>query len=200
LPLDIYIDCWVDGDLYKLIISGNATQEELQKVWDKIFLQSLQLSQSGTYNEAFEIMKEIDECNAKLTIVNNTVRHLSMAGEQDIDNDMELVAVLSSMALRPNIKPEDRGQVLIQKLNAVIARAKKWVDKVISLRETLKEIRNDKDGKIDRNYFDNWLDCISEYKGYHIKATDITVSRFYNAIAQIKERNQKREIEKAKYA
>ena len=202
LPLDIYIDCWIDRELERLIISGSPTKEELKKAWDSIFLQSLKLSQSGNYNEAFEIMKEIDVCNAKLAIVENTVMHLSIGADQGIDNDMELVAVLNSMALRCNVKPEDRGQILIHKLNAVIGRAKKWVDKVRTLNQNLEEIKATKDEKkVDRTYFDNWLDCISEHKGYHVKATEITVSRFYNAIAQVRERNQKEEIKKAqKYA
>ena len=200
LPLDIYVDCWIDNDLKRLIISGNPTQEELQKTWDKIFLQSLKLSQTGTYNEAFEILKEIDDCNAKLAIVENCVKHFSICDERGIDNDMELVKVLNSLALRCNILAEDRGEVLIRKLNAIIGRAKKWVDKINTLRQKMEKIKAGKEeSKIDRNYFDNWLDCISEHKGYFIKAEEITVSRFYNAIAQIRERAQKAEIKKLQH-
>ena len=200
LPLDIYIDCLIDNDLKGLIISGIATQEHLQEAWDKIYTQSLQLSQSKVYNEAFEILKEIDDCTAKLTIVNNTVKLFSICNEQNLDNDQELINVLNSMALRSGIKPSDRGNELIKKLNAVIGRAKKWAERIEELRKNLAAIReeNEGDGKADRNYFDAWLDIISEDKGFYVKANEITVSRFYRAIEQIREKATKLEIEKQK--
>lgn len=199
LPLDIYIDCWVDKDLNRLIISGQPTKEDIQKAWDKIFLQSLQLSQSGTYNESFEILKQIDDCTAKLVIVNNTVRHLSICNENNFDNDKELISVLNTLALRCNILPGDRGDILINKLNAIVGRAKKWIDKIATLRKTLDKVREEnKETKIDREYFDSWLETISEFKGYFIKPQDITVSRFYYSIGQIREKNRQLELKKLK--
>lgn len=194
-PLDVYIDCWVDNDLKRLVITGAASDETLQKTWDKLFLQSLQISQSGTYNEVLEITKEIEDCKAKLTIVNNTVSHFILCNQHGIDNDIELIKVLDSLALRSQIKPEDRDNVLIKKLNSVIGRAKKWVDKITQLRKTMDEIKADNDGKkIDRVYFDNWLECISEEKGFFVKANEITVSRFYNSITRVREKAQKLEM------
>jgi len=194
------MDCLIDNDLKGLIISGIATQEQLQDAWDKIYTQSLQLSQSNTYNQAFEILKEIDDCNAKLTIVNNTVKHFTLCNEQNIDNDQDLINVINSMALRSGIKPCDRGNELAKKLNMVIGRAKKWVDRVSELRKTLDELREESEGtgKADRSYFDAWLDAISEDKGFYVKASEITVSRFYRSIRQIREKANKLEIEKQK--
>lgn len=194
------MDCLIDGDLKGLIISGVATQEQLQQAWDKIYTQSLELSQNKAYNEAFEILKEIDDCTAKLTIVNNTVRHFTLCNEQNLDNDQDLINILNSMALRSGIKPTDRGNVLIKKLNTVISRAKKWVEKIEELRKSLEVIRQENEGneKTDRSYFDAWLDVISQDKGFYIKSSEITVSRFYRAINQLREKNQKLEIEQQK--
>jgi hypothetical protein len=198
LPLDIYEDCLIDNDLHGLVISGTASEEQLKETWDNIYTQSLQLAQNNTYNEAFEILKDIDDCKAKLTIVNNTVLHFSCCNQQGIDLDIELIAVLNSMALRTGLKPEDRGEGLIKKLNMVVARAKKWVEKIEGLRKTLEGIRenNMSDGKTDRQYFDGWLDAISSDKGFFIKASEITVSRFYRSIELLKEKARKLEIEK----
>jgi hypothetical protein len=122
-----------------------------------------------------------------------------VCSEQGIDNDADLIAVLNSMALRTGIKPEDRGLVLIKKLNQVVARAKKWVDRIYELRKNLEEIRAGKgETKVDRKYFDDWLDAISEDKGFFVKATEITVSRFYSSINSMIEKLQKSEIEKQK--
>jgi hypothetical protein len=189
LPLDIYIDCLVDGDLKGLIISGVVTTDELQQAWDKIYTQSLKLSQGNNYNEALEIMKGIDDCTAKVTIVNNVVKHLSLCNEQNIDNDIDLIKVLDSLALRSGIKPEDRGNILIKKLNTVVGRAKKWVEKIAELRKNLEAISQSNEGvDTGREYFDGWLEAISEEKVFYVKANEITVSRFYRSINSMREK------------
>jgi hypothetical protein len=174
LPLEIFIDCLIDNDL-----SGLGTGSELQDIWNKIYTQSLELSQDGSYNEAFEIMKEIDDVRAKITIANAAIDYLQMSF------DDEIVAVLNSFALQCNLKAEDTGSTIISKLNAVIARMKKWFPKLTRLQADLDKLRSSSVGKINRGYFDNWLDAMSQEFGYHVKATDITVSRFYRNVAKI---------------
>lgn len=187
LPLEIYIDCLIDGDL-----SGLGTGDDLQYVWDKIYTESLNLSEDGTYNEAFEIMKEIDDVKAKITIANAAIDYLQMSF------DDEIVAVLNSFALQCTLKAEDTGGTIITKLNAVIARMKKWFPKLTRLQSDLDKIRSGSTGKINRAFFDNWLDAMSKDFGYHVKAADITVSRFYRNVIKMNEAARKREMEATK--
>lgn len=196
--MDIFIDCLVDEDLKGLIIEGTASEKELKDVWDKIYVQFCELSQSGQYNEAFEILKDIGDCEAKLTIVNNTVKHLSLCNEKNIDNDIELISILNTLALRSQIKPEDRGEILIKKLNSVVGRAKKWVERIAVLREKLEKIRSANSGKMDRVYFDECLEALSGERKYNILASEITVSRFCLSLNRLREKAERMDMENSK--
>lgn len=194
LPLDRFIDCLVDNDLSQLIITGTATESELQTVWDKIYVQYCQLSQDGSYNEVFEILKEIDDLKAKITIANNSIKHLQLSFDQD------LVNVLNSLALRCTVKDGDKGEVLINKLNAVVARIKKWFPRLSKAEKDLNVLRETNTGKIDRAYFDDVLEAMSEHKGYQIEASKITVSRFCRSLVKMNEQAQKENLKNLKNA
>lgn len=188
LPLDRFIDCLIDNDLSQLIISGTATQEQLQQAWDKIYVQYCELSQSGSYNEVFEIMKEINDLRAKITIANNTIAFLQL------NYDKDLVDLLNTFALRCDVKEDDKGEVLIDKLNMVIARMKKWFPRLSMREKELEELRKQNTGKIDRVYFDDCLEVMSEAKGYQIEASKITVSRFCRSLTKMNKEAQKENL------
>lgn len=194
LILDIFIDCIVDNNYTGLIISGTATEKELSEAWEKIYVESCKLSQNGTYNEVFSVLKEIDDLRAKITIASNTVKHLEISFDQD------LVNVLNSLALRCNLKQDDTREVLVNKLNEVVARMKKWLPRLKEREDKLAEIRSLNTDKIDRTYFDDWLDAISENKGYHVKSNEITVSRFYRSMAKMKEESERAKIKTMQHA
>lgn len=182
LPLDIYEDCLIDNDLTGLIIDGWASQEKLEEVWNKIYIQSLELSQSPAFNEAFSLNKKIEDLRAKIHIADLAIKFLQ------ISYDAEIVAVLNSLAIICDITPEDEGISLIKKLNYVIAQIKPWFPELKQKQKELDELRAKSSGKTDREYFDNWLDIISEEKGYQIEAPKITVSRFYRSVVKISEK------------
>lgn len=192
LPLDRFIDCLVDNDLSQLIISGTPTPEQLQETWDKIYLEYCQLSQNGTYNETLELYREIYDLRAKISIVNNTIQYLQ------ISYDRELVLILNKLALGCTVTEEDKGEVLIDKLNGVIARMKKWFPKLKQREKELEELRKENTGKVDRSYFDNWLDAISIDFGFMIESSRITVSRFCRAIAKLNKQDNAAQIKSIK--
>lgn len=185
LPLDRFIDCLIDNDLSQLIISGTASQDELQETWDKIYVQYCQLSQDGTYNEVFQVMKEINDLRAKITIADNIIKHLQ------INYDKELVDILNVFALRCTITEADTKEALIAKLNIVIARIKKWFPRLHQKEKELEELRKKNTDKIDRTYFDDVLEAMSEVKGFQIEASKITVSRFCRSLVKMNEQAQK---------
>lgn len=194
LVLDIFIDCIVDSNLKGLIISGVPTDKQLSEAWDKIYVQSCQIAQNGTYNEVFSVLKEIDDLRAKITIASNTVRHLDISSQNELPFDQDLINILNSLALRCNLKDSDTREVVVTKLNSVIARAKKWVPRLTEREAKLNEIRSTNNTKIDREYFDDWLEAMSKDKGYHVKSNEITVSRFYRSMAKMNEDSRKEQI------
>lgn len=175
LPLDIFIDCFIDDDF-----SGLGEGPELPEVWDKIYIEYCQLSQDGSYNEVFEIMKEINDFRAKITIVSNCLTYLQMQYDADV------VAVLNTFALRCTLKPDDQGRVMVDKLNQVVARMKKWFPMLKQKEKDLDALRKENTGKIGREYFDDALELMSEVKGYQVEASKITVARFCRALLKMK--------------
>lgn len=183
MPLDIFIDCLLDGDL-----SGIGTGSEVDEVWDKIYLQHLEQSQAAGYNDAFELMKEINDYRAKITIANNCISHLQMQYDADI------VGVLNLFALGCRVGPEDAGDELIKKLNGVVARMKKWFPMMKKAQADLDLLRKKDGAKVDRKYFDEALEAISNEKGYNVEASKITVSRFNTAVNKITEKALKQQM------
>lgn len=183
MPLDIFIDCLLDGDL-----SGIGTGPDVDEVWDKIYLQHLEQSQAVGYNEAFELMKEINDYRAKITIANNCISHLQMQYDADI------VGVLNLFALGCRVGPDDAGDELIKKLNGVVARMKKWFPMMKKAQSDLDTLRKKDGAKVDRKYFDEALEAISNEKGYNVEASKITVSRFNTAVNKITEKALKQQV------
>lgn len=193
LPLDRFIDCLIDNDLQQLIISGVPTDQDLQEVWDKIYVEYCQLSQDGSYNEVFEVMKEINDLRAKITIATDTIKYLS-----ELNYDKDLVDILNVFALRCTITAEDAGDILINKLNTVVARIKKWFPRLNQKERELDELRKKNIGKIDRTYFDDVLEVMSEVKGYQIESSKITVSRFCRSLIKMNEQAEREQLKRVK--
>lgn len=196
--MDRYIDCLLDNDLQQLIIditkAGAVKPEQLQAAWDKVYVQSLELQSHGTYNEMFELLKEINDLRAKITIVNNTVQHLQLS------YDKELVDILNVLALRCDVIETDFGEVLIVKLNRVIARMKKWFLQLSTAEKQLEKVRAENtNGKLDRGYFDNIFEVMSENKGYQVEAGRITVSRFYRSLIRMNQQAEAAQLKLEAY-
>lgn len=188
------MDCILDNNLRGLIIEGSPTDKELCETWDKVYVQSCQLSQNGTYNEVFSVLKDIDDLRAKITIANNIIRHLEISFDQD------LVNILNTLALKCNLKEDDTREVTVNKLNGVIARMKKWFPRLTEREAKLEELRSSNTLKMDRNYFDDWMDAISKDSGYHVRSNEITVSRFYRAMNKLNKQAEKEQFKKMRVA
>lgn len=179
LTIDKFQDCLFDNNYTSLIISGHPSHAELVAAWDKVYMEYCELSQNGLYNEIFEVMKTIEDLNAKINICNNIILYLQYGFDQ------RLVDILNSLALRCDVTAEDEGQILIKKLNGVIGRIKKWFPKLTESEKELERLRNENTGKMDRGYFDDILEAMSEVKGYYIRGEEITVARFCRTFAKM---------------
>lgn len=192
--MDKFIDCIVDNDLKALVIEGIPTQDILIATWDKIYTEFAQLSSDGTYNEVFEISKEIEYLRSKIYLVDGIIYHLQL------EYDQRLVDILNSYLLRCTLQPEDMEEVLYNKLNAVIGRAKKWLIRLKQLHLQLSNLRkeNIETLKMDRNFFDDELDAISQFNGFLVKPSELTVSRYCRTKNRIRIMNDRKQFEKTK--
>jgi len=189
LTVDRFQDC-LDGDLTALIIDGSASEEQLNEVWDNIYLEYCQLSQGDSYNELFELQREVKYLKAKISLVDMIVDHLQMCYSS------ELVELLNSLNLKCDLKPQHSGSALAKKLNAVVGRAKKWIITLQQRQLDIDKLMEKGMVSIDSNYFDDQLDAISLYSKYQVKASDITVSRFCRTLNKMHDEFTKQELKK----
>jgi hypothetical protein len=182
ISLEIFIDCLIDNNLTGL---GEGTTQEREAAWDKIYLEFCNLSQSTNYNQVFELMKDINDNKAKITIVDNIVKHLQLR------YDEELIDLLNIFALPCDITADDVEEILVEKLNVIVAYMKRWYPRLEQKEKELDELRSKNTGKMDRAYFDEILEIMSERKGYMIEASKITVSRFCISLVKMNEAAQK---------
>ena len=192
LTIDKFRDC-LSNDLSVLIIDRNGpqpTQEQLQQTWDKIYIESCQLSQNKAYNQIFELQKEIEYLRAKIYLVDKIVEHLQMC------YSFEMVEMLNAMLLRCDLKPQHKGATLYNKLKSVVGRAKTWVITLKQRQLDMDKLRKEDTVKMDDSYFDDQLDVIAQYIKSYVSATEITVSRFWGTLNKIHEANIRAEIKR----
>lgn len=192
LPLSRFIDCVLDNNLAALVIEGEPSESELKQAWDIIYLQYCQLSQAGSYNEALELNREIEDLRAKIQLTNACVQVLAIRYEPDV------VGLLNFFALRCDVLQDDEGDVLIGKLNMVIGRAKKWAVMLEQKQKQFDTLQGTEMKKIDRGHFDDLIDALSTFKKYQVEADRITVSLFYKGLANMQAYYEKQQINKLK--
>lgn len=184
-PLEVFIDCLVDGYYEGLIISGNPNEEELKEAWNNIYLEYCSLMQENQHNEVFELIKEINSLNAKITLVDTCVRHLAY------NFDQQIVDILNELRLRCNLLETDQGEKLLKKLDGVISRAKKWLVEIQVAEAKLQTLQEKDKENNPREYFYDMLMVISKQNGYHAKSSDITVYEFCRHIKKLNEKFQR---------
>ncbi len=181
----MFIDCLVDKHYESLIIEGQASEEELKEAWNNIYLEYASLMQQNQVNEVFELIKEINTLNAKITLVDTCVRHLSH------NYDQQLIDVLNELRLRCNLLQGDNEETAFQKLNGVISRAKKWLVEIQMAEVKLESIQETEKNENPRDYFYDMLMVISKENGYHAKSSEITVYEFCRHINKLNEKFQR---------
>lgn len=192
LTIDRLQDLLFDNDLNALIIDKTlpAPNEEIIKpVWNKLYVEFCQVSQGKSYNELFEIEKEMNDCRAKLRIVDEAVFYLFHFGYS-----ADLVGILNNMGLQCDLKAEHNGNTKIKKLNAVIGRSKKWSITLKQRQFDFDRLKKQDTAKISREYFDDQLMEMSKDCGFYIKSNEITVTQFYRTLDKMLERQQQSEM------
>ena len=192
MPLSRFIDCILISDLSQLIIEGNPPKGVLMDAWDKIYTEMSELSSNGEYNEVFEVSKEIEVLTARAHCVDGIINHLQLSFDQS------LVDILNGWTLFCRLEPEDMGMVMINKLNTVVGRAKKWLIRIKQLKKQLDKLRTENTAVIDMEYFDSRLDVVTAYLKVMVTPETITTARFYRTLSKIHAHNQREEIKALK--
>lgn len=163
------MNCLFDSDFEELIKKGEPPEIEIRIAWDKIFGEYCGLMQSDSYNELFEVTKQINAIEAKIVLVENICQHL------EIIEDEALIRILKDLGLRPG-NPVD--------INGVRAWAKKFLIDIEILRQDYNKLLTT-NKEITRDYFYDLLSMLSHELKYAVKANDITVYQFCKDVVRI---------------
>lgn len=176
LPLTLFLDCLFDGDLTVLIISGKATDEQLKHAWGLIFTEYCGLMQSDTYNQIFELTKDINILNAKIALIDQACIILEIHDQQP-----EIIKILKELGLHIGKK------VNVSTLRSL---AKRFFGE-LKVKEQDYEALMAVTPDVSRENFIEDLNALSKSEGYMLP-DDITVARFCKLLVHYRKMAEKR--------
>jgi hypothetical protein len=175
------LDCLFDKDLSGLIISGEPSEEELKKAWNKIYTEYVGMMSDGTYNEVLDKILDINEISAKIFFVEKACEFLIS------EFDLEINRILNEYGLQTQMTEKDSLQERVNKIKMIKARAKTWIVRQQVLEKEFEEIQTTrtKTTEVGRYYFEDALDAISRVRKYPILVNQISVIQFCRALKQM---------------
>ena len=156
--------------------------DELKEAWHKIYLEYAQLINDGSYNEVFELAKEVQLLSANITLARCIISNLIREYNQ------EEVKMLNAIGIPVFISKED---VLEDKLKLVMGWVKRWtVDLDIRTRD-FELAQNKKTGESSRYSFYESINSMSAHEGYAITDKSINVIQFCKIMKKMEQEYNK---------
>lgn len=195
LPLNRFIDCLVDKNIYALVITGNPTIEELYAAWTEIQSEYADAIENNEYRLYVTLVKEV-------VILSTTIEQINcLVGALEYMYHEELLSRLNKL-LNTSIVLDPADQVkYTAALKGCIMRSKSLKIKLDLQEIQLQGIqaKMEQPGKQpDRGYFHSILVTLSDHAKYHI-SDNITVfeycdrvKRFTQYCEQVKRQGGKR--------
>lgn len=195
LPLNKFIDCLVDGNLYSLVKTGEVINyEKLVVTWNVILKEYTDAIGSSEFKLFLSLYKDITllefKYNSIINLINSIrlIHDLKNLFEKNITNEVIQIhdQLASELNYLLNTKCKFNFLDSVSCLDEVDKCERR--SKSIKIRLDLKLIsykaiqsKNNNDIKLDRNYFDSLLITISDHAKYEI-TENITVSKFCERI------------------
>jgi hypothetical protein len=178
ITIDEFIDCMLNGNLQRLVRSGNPAETELNAAWEQIYTEYCQLSGNRQHTYYFGLHKTVYTMKLKLQIV----QLLLLDGHNNADNEI-MLSQLHSFGYKGDIK-------------SIIARLKFETVELQGKENELKKITDKQTGTIKESDFDDWIVSVGKYLGYQIKRKEMILSEFLSAnkamVKELEARNKKR--------
>jgi ribosomal protein S15P/S13E len=174
LPLSKFISCICDNDLNSLIITGTASNEQLEESWILI-LSEYQELKDDTIDSVTQIRltKEIKRLKNHLFLVDTCVHYLTFRYSESIAKSLQKLGY--------TFKPKSTiPSKYINELTAVVNRSNtRFIELQQNISQLKKEIDKLQDGiKITRSDFENKLIYIEEMQKVSYDMDKLTVQKF----------------------
>lgn len=177
LPLNIFIDCIIDGNLNGLVIRGSIDKEVLASAWLNIYYEYISINHSSETEYIHKLQVDVSLLNDEIQNVETCLLYLSPEyinlcnGRHE-----EVIDLLKYYGYRQTIDINtDYSKVLIGIQNQLAPKKMRRDGKAKELDEYIKAKSKD---KVTRSHFDSILIRLSRFQGYHVRAKDVTVVEY----------------------
>ena len=178
LPLNRFIDCLIDHDFEKLIKFGTCSKLTLLSIWENIFIEYCELSNTPHFKKLLSLTREIGQMKSKLMAIDTCIYVLTY------QYSYYCITVLQKLGYKYDFNYNTIDTYIADLKKVAIN--KKSIELSIQQKEKqLNELKITAGGvEVDKLYFDKQLIMLSKHNGYHLKKSEITVSE-YLAMLQI---------------
>lgn len=161
ITVDQFCDCLFEKQ-YELL---GEPAEQRQDAWNKIYVEYCDLMNDASYNESFNLMKEMQALNAKIHIIGLSIDYLHCIRDEEIEK------ILYRLGVKPS---EDFEQ--LQKDG--IAEIKKLTANLTTMQKDFDKLTESTGEKAGRDSFENNLLIFGEHRKIHLSATTTTMYQF----------------------
>jgi hypothetical protein len=178
ITVEQFCDCLCDKQ-YNVL--GDSSEDELLKIWNNIYVEYCDLMNDASYNDTFNLIKDMQLLNAKINIITQCVDYLMMARDEDIEK------ILYEAGVRP-----EKNFSLLQK--KAVARIKKLTAELITMQQDLDKLM-DKKREGGRDCFEDILLTLSSVRKVHLTSNNVTVFQFCRMIKEAERQSQKHALD-----
>lgn len=172
LPFARFIDVIVDRNLQALVISGTATNEQLEPIWEKIYEQYNELTNNSQYNDYNARLKDYGLMKTRLVVLAGAVEVLSIAYRDDV------AEALRNVGFRHTLDPM-KPDAYIEELNRLSKQCGSLSQRVKMAEKELNDIAEQMEkSKVTRQDFTRGIAAVSHFMGFRVDAEQVTVAEF----------------------
>ncbi|MDR1347349.1 MAG: hypothetical protein LBJ63_02815 [Prevotellaceae bacterium] len=157
VTIDEFIDCMINGNLKRLLRSGEADEIMLQEAWECLYSEYSELSGNRQHKYYFALYKSVYAMKLKMHIA-----QLILTDPQINLDD------LHALGYKGDVK-------------SIVARLKFETVELQTKEKELKKITDKETGTIKESDFDDWIVSVGKYLGYQIKRKEMILSEFLAA-------------------
>lgn len=188
-PLDVFIDCFVNKNLMRLVKFGKANAKQVNEAWEELFTDYCEILGSPQYSRMVALIKDIGGLQSKMLAINLALRVLS------VRYSYKCVQVLRKFGYNYKFSISD-PDAYFKDLETV---QKKSKSSELALDRALLEYKalfEKSEGEAPTyEVFQKNLVELSKYMGFRINPKEVTVSEY---VAIIKRREREIELNKRK--
>lgn len=181
IPFNKFEDCYVDNKLTSLIISGNASEEQLKQCWDNIHEEYVYAIGDNENKLYLRLYKELCELATRIHLIRRLVEILQDYRVKKFEDILN--KELNSNFNFDSSKPEEYDKLLQKCYNKSKALVIRYDLKDIEFKSIEKGQKiKEKGQKPTREYFSGILNALSSIHKYRILKHQITAFEYIDLI------------------